>query len=116
DVSGDPAPGYPLTEFLLEPHAVLRDDESIARGEPIILRVIGRVTEELVQMSPGGEYPYSFTGDHFLFLLTPFPEDDVYGLAYGPWSRLIVDGNGLRVSNGAQSPLRFDDSEGPITW
>ncbi len=115
DAEGNPLPGYPVTDFILQVEEVIRDDGTIARGEPIVLRVVGHATEELKQASQEGEYPATFTGDRYLFLLSPYPDGETYGFYYGPWSRLIIDGEMLRVSNGAQSPLQFWDVAEPVT-
>jgi hypothetical protein len=55
DAEGTPLPGYPVTDFLLQVENVIRDDGTIAAGEPIILRVEGHVSEELKQTSQAGE-------------------------------------------------------------
>lgn len=113
DVAGNPAPGFPLTDFQLYVEEVLRDDGTIARGEPVILRELGHITAELKQLSQGGEFPASYTGDRYLFLLTPTPDGKAYGF-YTVWGRLIVDGDMLRVSNGKQQPLQFGEDV-PVT-
>ena len=117
DAEGASLPGYdyPATDFILQVEEVIRDDGTIARGEPIVLRVLGHITEELKQASQGGEYPVSYTGDRHLFVLTPTPDGRSYGFYYGPWSRLIVDGDILRVSNGAQQLLQFGDRGQSVT-
>src|SRR5690606_34004086 len=94
---------------------VIRDDGTIASGEPIILRILGFATEEYKQLSQASEFPLSYTGDRHLFVLTPNPDGKSYGLAYGPWSRLILDGEILRVSNGEQHLFQFEKSTEPIT-
>lgn len=66
-------------------------------------------------LTAGAEYPMSYTGDRHLFLLTLNPDDITYGLYYGPSSRLIIDGDVLRVSDGSQRPLVLDGSEKAIT-
>lgn len=116
DDEGKPLPGIPVTDFLLHVEEVIRDDGTIASGQPIILRVVGYITEELKQSSQAGEFPASYTGDRYLFLLSPYPDGQTYGFYYGPWSRLIIDGDILRISNGVQSPLQLGDSDQPITW
>jgi len=115
DDQGTALPGWPVTDFILQVEEVIRDDGTIARGEPIILRVVGHATEELKQASQEGEYPATFTGDRYLFLLSPYPDGQSYGFYYGPWSRLIIDGEMLRVSNGKQQPLQFWDKSRPVT-
>jgi hypothetical protein len=88
---------YPATDFRIEVEQVLRDDGTIAADKPVILRVLGHVTEELKQSTQEGLYPVTYTGDHYLFLLTPYPDGQTYGFYYGPWSRLIIDGDIILV-------------------
>lgn len=111
-----PGSGIPFTDFGIKIEKVLKDDGSIAAGQPIILRMTGHATEEIRRLSadPQVEFPMSFTGDRHLFLLAKNP-DGTYGFYYGPWSRLIVDGDVVRVSNGAKEPLKFTTSERVFT-
>lgn len=106
--------GVPVTDFRLTVEEVLRDDGTIASGEPIILRALGFATKEGKEITKDSEFPLSYTGDRHLFLLGRNP-DGTYGISYGVWSRLIIDGESLRVSSGWQQPLQFQDSNGPIT-
>ncbi len=115
DDQGTALPGWPVTDFILQVEEVIRDDGTIARGEPIVLRWLGHATERLKQASQEGEYPVSYTGDRYLFVLTPNPDGQSYGFYYGPWSRLIVDGDIQRVSNGAQQLLQFGDRGQSVT-
>jgi hypothetical protein len=115
DADGNPQGDIPATDFLLQVEEVIRDDGRIARGEPIILRMGGHITEELKQLTQATEFPFSYTGDRHLFLLVPTPDGQAYGFYYGPWSRLTIDGEVLRMSNGEQQPLQFKDSAGPVT-
>lgn len=115
DADGRRMVGTPVTDFHLYVDEVIRDDGTIAAGIPIILRVMGHVTKDLKQPSLAGEYPVTYTGDRYLFVLTPFPDGETYGFLYGPWSRLIVDGEILRTSRGKQQPLQFADEREPVT-
>lgn len=107
-------PGTPMTEFRLIVDDVIRDDGKVAAGEPIILRSLGRVTEELAQASKESAIPATFTGDRYLFLLSPYPDGEAYAFYYNVYSRLIIGGDMLRVSSGQQPPLQFGD-EPPVT-
>jgi hypothetical protein len=115
DMSGSPLPGLPLTYFHMQVEEVIRDDGRIARGEPIILAEMGHVTPELKQLSQSSTYPLSYTGDRYLYLLGSNPDGETYGAAYGPRGRLIVDGDILRISDCARSPLRFSADSAPVT-
>lgn len=107
--------GVPVTDFQLLVEDVLRDDGRVAAGEPIILRILQLPIPEFVELSRDSEFPWSATGDRHLFVLSPNPDGESYGLYYGPWNRLNIDGDILRVSNGQQEPLQFKDSDGPVT-
>lgn len=114
DPAGNPLPQVPFTDFTLKVEEVLRDDGAIASGKPIILRMGGYATPEMKKLTENSDYPFSYTGDRHLFLLTPGPDGKTYGLHYGPWSRLLIDGKILRVSNGARQVLQLD-SKKPIS-
>ncbi len=115
DADGRRREGTPVTDFRLYVDDVIRDDGAIAAGKPIILRVNGHITRDVKQPSQAGEYPVTYTGDRYLFVLTPFPDGETYGFLYGPWSRLIVDGEILRTSRGKQQPLQFAGESAPLT-
>lgn len=114
DAFNSPLGGLPGTDFLLKVEKVIRDDGRIASGEPIVLRVPGAITEELKKLTQGTEYEVTYTGDRYLFLLSPYPDRQTYGFYY-PWSRLIVDGDTLRLSDNTRQPLQFADNAKPIT-
>lgn len=113
--NGRPYPGTPVTDFQLDVEEVVRDDGTVGSGEPVVLRMSGHITEAFTQRVYAPEYPVSYTGDRHLFLLSPYPDGETYGFYYGPWSRLIIDGDSLRVSNGNRDPLVFDATAGPVT-
>lgn len=106
----------PATDFRLHVEEILRDDGTIASGKPIILRMLGFATEEMVALEviQKSAFPLSYTGDHHLFVLGRNP-DGSYGLTFGPWSRLIIDGEILRVSNPEKQPLVFEGQDEPVT-
>jgi len=114
DPAGNPLPQAPFTDFALKVEEVLRDDGAIASGKPIILRMGGRATPEMKKLTEKADYPFSYTGDRHLFLLNLEPDGKTYGLHYGPWSRLLIDGEILRVSNGLRQVLKLD-RKNPIT-
>lgn len=120
----DIAPGTlpaPATDFVIQVDRVYRDDGRIADEKPVILRMPGHITEELVsdvRNSPyyeSLEYPPVFTGDKGIFLLTPNPDGETYELLAGPYSRLIEDRGWLRRSNGAEDLLLLAGEEGPVS-
>jgi putative hemolysin len=116
DVHGNPVPQVPITDFEVKVEQVIKDDGAIAGGKPIILRMGGDATPEMKQVTAKTDYPFSFTGDRYLFLLSRNPDGVTYGFYYGPWSRLLVDGNTLRVSDGTQQILKLQDSDAAITY
>ena len=117
--AGNTLPGMPVTRFALEIEAVLRDDGTLASGEPVVLVMAGEATAETKELTKESDYPFSFTGDRHLFLLTENPDGEGYGFYYGPWSRLLIDGETLHISNGLQDLLLFYDEassrEQPVT-
>lgn len=114
--TGNPAANVPYTDFELKVERVIKDDGSIADGKPIILRMAGEATPETKRLTATTDYPFSYTGDRYLFLLAHEPDEIAYGFYYGPWSRLIIDSNNLLyVSNGMQQLLKLDGSEATIT-
>lgn len=115
DREGDFWASIGSTEFQLRVEEVWRDDGTIARGAPLILRMVGHADAVRKAWSQNADYPLSYTGDRHLFLLSPYPDGQAYGFYYGPWSRLIVEGSELYVSNGNRDPLRFAADEPPLT-
>lgn len=111
--SGAPLPPAPVTDFALVPKQTLRDDGSVANDRPIILRVAGSVTKELADLTKGTDFALPWTGDEYLFLLSPTPD----GAAYGMWSAwhmlTVAQDNRLILANG--QPLRFGDSGATVT-
>src|SRR5690606_26710084 len=101
-------------DFRLNVDDVIRDDGAVAAGAPIVVRVPGVIDEFSHAISQESYYPFIYTGERYLFLLTRNP-DGTYGLYHSLWSRLLVDGDILRVSNGSKEPLQFEENEGPVT-
>lgn len=114
DAAGNLLRGIPTTDYLLSVETVIRDDGTIARGEPIVLREPYHVTDELRRLTRDSEYPLSSVGDRYLFALGRFPDGTAYGPKYGPWGRLIIDGDILRLSNATRDPLQFGNDGNPI--
>lgn len=108
-------PGAAMTEFRLVVDEVLRDDGTLAADKPIILRSTGHITADIAASS-AGPVPPSFTGQPYLFLLTPYPDGQAYTFYYTTWSRLIIgDDDVLYRSNGERDPLILDENAGPVT-
>lgn len=115
DAESNLLPDAPATDFLVLVEDVLRDDGRVSSGEAIILRMPGIATQEMKQLTAQIDYPFSYTGDRHLFLLTPNPDGASYGFYYGPWSRLNIEDDALYISNGQQQPLHFANRPAPIT-
>ena len=105
--------GFPATDFVLNVEQVIRDDGRIARDEPVLISQMGYANEYMRGISELAGFPISYTGDQYLFLLAPNPDNRTYGY-YGPYGRLIIDGETLRLSIGNQEPLHFGDDP-PVT-
>lgn len=113
--AGTPVPQAPITDFEVKVERAIRDDGTIASGRPIILRMSGDATPEMKAITRNTDYPFSYTGDRYIFLLTRNPDGTTYSFYHGPWSRLLIDGDILRASNGTQDLLKLDGSEAPIS-
>lgn len=111
---GQSVPQVPFTDFEVKVERVLRDDGSIASGKPIVLRMAGDATLEMKVITRNTNYPFTYTGDRHLFLLTRNPDKTTYGFYYGPWSRLLVDGDALRISDDTQQLLKLDGNDAAI--
>ena len=114
DAFNSPLAGMPATDFIINVEQVIRDDGKLARGEPVILRELGDA-EELKRVTAGTGYAVTYTGDRYLFLLYPNPDGQTYGFYHAWWSRLLIDGDSLRFSAGAQPPLLVAGRDAPIT-
>ena len=113
--AGTPVPRAPITDFEVKVERVIRGDGTIGSGKPVILRMSGDATPEMKEITRNSDYPFSYTGDRYLFLLTRNPDRATYGFYHGPWSRLLIDGDTLRISNGSQDALKLDGSDAPIS-
>lgn len=96
------------TDYEITPENTLRGKEAVQSNKPTILRLIGhpQFTSD-GRASRQGHFPMSYPGDKHLFFLSKNP-DDSYGLFYGPWSRLNVDGATVTISDDQQTPVTFD--------
>lgn len=115
DGFNSPIAGLPVTDFVINVEQVIRDDGTIARGEPVVLRTQGEITEELKKLTQGSEYEVTYTGDRYLFLLYRDPIWQRHIFYHELWSRLIIDGDLLRISGGVQPPLQVAGSTEPLT-
>ncbi len=105
-------PSIPTTDFALKVQQVIRDDGAIARGDPIVLRLVAVGARDLDILEKAGR---NYTGREYLFLLTPNPDGKTYGFYYGAWSQLTVDGDVLHISNDMNDELGFESDPAPIT-
>lgn len=100
-------PSLPYTDYEVNVEKTLRDDGTVQSGKPLILRLIGHP-----QYAPNGNpsrqgyFPMSYPGDRHMFFLSKNP-DNTYGLFYGPWSRLNVEGASVTISNDQRTPAKF---------
>jgi hypothetical protein len=102
-----PNSDLPITDYAIKVEEVLRDDGTIQAGKPLVLRMIGHPTNIAERDAERQSYyPMSYTGDHHLFFLGRNP-DGTYGLHYGPWSRLVINGPIVTVSDGPRTPVQF---------
>ncbi len=100
-------PDLPITDFQIIIERVLKDDGTIRAGTTPILRILGHPTNRAARDGDRSSYfPMSYTGDRHLFFLSKNP-DDTYGFYYGPWSRLVIDGQVVTISDGPRTPVQF---------
>ncbi len=100
-------PDLPITDFQIIVEKVLKDDGTIRAGNPPILRMLGHPTNKAERdANRTSHYPMSYTGDRHLFFLSKNP-DATYGFYYGPWSRLVIDGQVVALSDGPRTPVQF---------
>ena len=113
--------GIAATDLHFTVHEVIRDDGTVARGEPIYLRVYGHVTdksiEELLKTPPEELVPNLVPpppAGKLLYLLNPVSEGrGIYTTALG-WGAFTIDGDQLYRA-GLGEVLQIYDS-GPITF
>ncbi len=102
-VDGQPHPNLPYTDFEVKTGRILKGDEFITTGDSVTLRMLGHWSEGSVQISLEREFP-SYSDDQnvdHLFLLSSNP-DSSYGFYYGPWSRLDIEANRVRIPDRLQ--------------
>lgn len=87
---------------------LFRDDGSVANEKAIILRVPGKVTEVIPEPTDGAGFFMPYPADGYLFLLTPTPDGEAYGLATAMDVLYVSPENLVFMSNG--QPLAFGES------
>jgi hypothetical protein len=106
-------PGIPITDFQVDVERVFKDNGTLRAGNPLILRMLGHPTNQAARDADRSSYyPMSYTGDRHLFFLSKNP-DTTYGFYYGPWSRLVIDGQLVTASDGMRTPVRFGGRQFP---
>lgn len=109
---GDPVSSrLPITDFEIKVERVLLDDGIVQSGKPLILRMIGYPTAAPADAQ--SQFPMSRPGDRNLFVLSRTPDNQAYGLYYGPWSRLIINGPTVTYSDGPRTPVGFTNRRSP---
>lgn len=105
------AQGVPsaFVDYEVRVERVLKDDGTLKRQAPLILRMPGNRTTPI---DPDDEYPMSAPGDQHLLFLSQNPDRTTYGLYFGAWSRISIDRTVATASNGQRTPVRF----GGQTW
>lgn len=95
----------PFVDYIIDVQEILKGNGTSALDKPIILRMPGKRTGEIVVSA---EYPMSVSGDHHIFFLSQNPDGQSYGLYYGARSRLVVDERIVTYSDGRRTPVTFD--------
>ena len=106
--SADPRirnPALPFYDLEIKVERIIKDDGVIRSGKPLLLRMSGVRTA--AQINPQDDFPMSSPGDRHLFFLSRNPDNETYGLYFGAWSRLNIDGPIVTASDGGHSTIPF---------
>lgn len=93
-------------DFEIQVEQVLLDDGTIASGKPVILRSSG-IRQGAID--PDAMYPMPASGDRHLFFLTSTPDHTAYGHYYFSYSRLMINGPTVTLSDGPRTELKLND-------
>lgn len=100
-----------FTDYAMTVEQVLLDDGALQAGKPLVVRIVEQSTNAAQPSARQTPYlPLSSIGDRHLWLLSRNPDQQTYGLRYGPWSRLVVDGPIVVLSDGQQTPVKIAGS------
>lgn len=98
-----PPVGY--VDYEVKVESVMKDDGTLVNNKRLILRMNADRGSKPIDAEE--YFPASATGDHHLFFLTMNPDKQTYGFHYGPWSRLMIDGQTISYSDGKRSEVKF---------
>ena len=114
ELPGLPSRAIQRVDYSINIEQVLKGNEAVASaGGNIILRMPGKSTGKVFV---DDDYPMSAVNDRHLFFLRQNPDRKTYGLFYGPWGRLIVDGISIAYSDGKRTPPEFARNVPPSTF
>ena len=103
-------PYLPHTDYLVSVETTIKDDGTIAAGDDIVLRMVGRNSSTQVSANPR-LMTLPTIGDRRLFTLSENP-DGTYGLR-GWWSHFVIDGDTVTHSDDLRSPVTFSNKTVP---
>ena len=103
-------PNVPFVDYIIEVERVLLDDGTIQAGHAVVARATG--------LNPAGQEAHSLSknnlaslGDRRLFFLGKNPDGKTYGLYYGPYGRLVIDGEIVTFSDANRTPVVFENGK-----
>ena len=106
-------PYVPHTDYLISVETIIMDDGTIAAGDDVVLRMVGRGSSTRVSDNPR-IMALPDVGDRRLFTLSENP-DGTYGLR-GWWSHFVIDGDSVTHADDLRSPVVFSDKTVPAEF
>ncbi len=94
----------PFTYFSLRVVDVVLDDGTIAANQPIIFRFNGSAARDIAF---GNLVPMPHTGERFLFVLSKSGDNQSYGVRWGPWGLLDINGQTVSYTDWKRTPVSF---------
>ena len=106
-------PYVPHVDYLIAVETTIKDDGTIASGNYVVLRMVGRQNS-----ARASDHPRLMAlpdiGDRRLFTLSRNP-DGTYGL-WGWWSHFVIDGDTVTHGDDLCSPVVFSDETAPAEF
>ena len=114
--SGFDAPRFPVTDYQVTVTTVLKGGEEVSPGDTVTLRQFGHLSKADASSQFFEKFPMSNIGDSLLFVLGKTPDNSAYGLLYGPYSRLALDGSSVEYSDLEGMEVKFARGVSPLDF
>lgn len=112
----DGAPTFPVTDYEITATSVLKGDGSVSPGDTLILREFGHLSIAGTNPPLYSKFPMSNIGDSRLFVLAKNPDNNTYGLYFGPYSRFAIDDDEIKYSDLDDAEVKFSRSVSPTDF